>query len=73
MLVRFLLIFFIVSILAGVQILYSYEKVTEKQQNIMIILDISRSMLAEDISPSRIAVAKNTLKEFLQSRNNDNI
>lgn len=73
MLVRFLLIFFIVSILAGVQILYSHEKVTEKQQNIMIILDISRSMLAEDISPSRIAVAKNTLKEFLQSRNNDNI
>ena len=34
-------------------------------------MDISRSMLSEDLTPSRMTVAKSTLQSFLLSRNQD--
>jgi len=40
-------------------------------KNIVIVLDISRSMLAEDIIPNRIESAKNTIHTFLTERKND--
>ena len=37
------------------------------------MLDISSSMLADDFSPNRLEVVKNTAKEFISSRNGDRI
>ncbi len=42
-------------------------------QDIMIVFDISLSMLAEDISPNRIETAKSVIKNFILSRKNDRI
>ncbi len=39
----------------------------------MIVFDISLSMLAEDIQPSRIEVAKTIIKNFIRSRTDDRI
>lgn len=39
----------------------------------MIVFDISLSMLAEDIYPSRIEVARNVIRNFVLSRSNDRI
>ncbi len=41
--------------------------------NIMMALDISESMQAEDLTPTRLDAAKNVGKEFILSRVNDNI
>ena len=38
-----------------------------------IVFDVSRSMLAEDVLPSRIAVAKNALGDFLLGAKNRKI
>jgi Ca-activated chloride channel family protein len=42
-------------------------------QDIMIVFDISLSMLAEDISPNRMETAKSVIKNFVLSRKNDRI
>lgn len=48
------------------------QTVREKEKhNILIILDISRSMLAEDITPSRIEAAKSTIQTFIAERTDD--
>ncbi len=41
--------------------------------NIMMALDISGSMEAEDLQPTRLEAAKNVGKEFVMARPNDNI
>tara|TARA_Y100000748_G_scaffold269621_1_gene241854 strand:+ start:237 stop:1205 length:969 start_codon:yes stop_codon:yes gene_type:complete len=41
--------------------------------DILLVLDISSSMLADDFSPNRLEVVKNTVKEFISSRNGDRI
>ena len=41
--------------------------------DIMMALDVSTSMLAEDLKPNRIEAAKNVASEFIADRPNDNI
>lgn len=41
--------------------------------DIEIVLDLSKSMLAEDISPNRISVGKKILEEFISNRSQDRI
>lgn len=41
--------------------------------DIMLAMDISTSMLAEDVSPNRMEAAKDVAQEFINSRPNDNI
>jgi Ca-activated chloride channel family protein len=41
--------------------------------NLMLALDISASMLANDIKPSRIEVARKAAADFIQNRRNDKI
>ena len=41
--------------------------------DILLVLDISSSMLADDFSPNRLEVVKKTVKEFISSRNGDRI
>tara|TARA_B100000579_G_C22750838_1_gene813935 strand:+ start:238 stop:1206 length:969 start_codon:yes stop_codon:yes gene_type:complete len=52
------------------------DKLSEKKINvidILLVLDISSSMLADDFSPNRLEAVKNTAKEFISSRNGDRI
>lgn len=69
--------FFLVMILFGVlawpysEGLKKIQKVPEKK--IVIILDISRSMLEEDIEPDRLTEAKNTIHTFLTYQKNADI
>jgi len=49
------------------------ETSTRIGRNLMLALDVSASMRADDIAPSRIAVARNTAADFLARRHNDRI
>jgi len=49
------------------------EITTRNGRNLMLALDVSASMRANDIAPSRIAVARDTAADFLARRQNDRI
>ena len=49
------------------------ESIKTEGIDIIIAMDISRSMLAEDFSPNRIEVAKQQAVEFIDERKNDRI
>ena len=52
------------------------DKLVEKNIDvidILLVLDISSSMLADDFSPNRLEVVKNTAKDFISSRQGDRI
>lgn len=65
--------FFIIIAIANPQIGTSIEKSERKGTDLMICLDISNSMLAEDIKPSRISRAKQSLKNLINQLSNDRI
>ncbi len=63
----------IVLILARPQ---TYNALNNKEVegiDIMLAMDVSTSMLAEDVSPNRIEAAKDVASEFISGRPNDNI
>ena len=68
---RYSIITSLVGIVIWVGKYHTWEYLEREKHNILIVLDISRSMLAEDISPSRIESAKETIKTFLRDRDND--
>lgn len=49
------------------------EKVFREGIDITVVLDISGSMLAEDLRPNRLDAAKNVAEEFILGRMNDRI
>jgi Ca-activated chloride channel family protein len=49
------------------------EKITTEGIDIILTLDISSSMLAQDFSPSRVEAAKEVLAEFVRQNQNDRI
>jgi Ca-activated chloride channel family protein len=49
------------------------EEVTTEGIDIMLVLDISSSMLAEDIQPNRVEAAKSVAADFVKGRLNDRI
>ena len=52
------------------------DKLVEENMDIidiLLVLDISSSMLADDFSPNRLAVVKKTAKDFIVSREGDRI
>lgn len=51
----------------------SGQNVTTEGIDIMMALDISSSMLAEDLKPNRIEAAKQVAEDFIKSRPNDRI
>ncbi len=59
--------------LARPQSFSSGQNVTTEGIDIMMALDISSSMLAEDLKPNRIEAAKKVAEEFIDSRPNDRI
>lgn len=59
--------------LARPQTALSHSSSTTEGIHIMLTLDLSTSMLAEDLKPNRIEAAKAVASEFVQKRPNDNI
>ena len=51
----------------------SWQNVTTEGIDIVIALDISGSMLAEDLRPNRLEASKNVATEFIEGRINDRI
>lgn len=71
--IRTIIVIFIWLLLSWAHIQYTTTIKEKKTHDIMIILDISLSMLAEDMSPNRIEVAKNVIKNFISTRNDDQV
>lgn len=51
----------------------AWDERTVEGIDIMLAMDVSTSMLAEDLSPNRIEAAKQVAAEFITDRPNDNI
>ncbi len=63
----------LVIILARPQTQNSWKNETVEGIDIMLAMDVSTSMLAEDLKPNRIEAAKQVASEFIIGRPNDNI
>ena len=63
----------LVIILARPQTNNSWENQTREGIDIMLAMDISTSMLAEDLKPNRMEAAKKVAAEFIIGRPDDNI
>ncbi len=64
---------FVVVGAAGPRIGSKLKEVEQKGREIIIALDVSNSMLAEDIKPSRIERAKQLISRMVDEMNNDKI
>ncbi len=73
MLLRTLTMVMIICVLARPQTHTSWGNKTVEGIDIMLAMDVSTSMLAEDLKPNRIEAAKNVAGEFIAGRPNDNI
>ena len=70
---EFLILFLIIISLARPR---KVDRLSESKidvVDILLVLDISSSMLADDFTPNRLEVVKNTAKEFIHSRNGDRL
>jgi len=72
-LLRCLAFVMIVLVLCRPQTSNSWSDKTIEGIDIMLCVDISTSMLAEDLRPNRIEAAKKVAAEFISGRPNDNI
>lgn len=73
-LLRWLSILLIVLALAGPRVSQGKHRMTTEGIDIILVLDISGSMQAEDFKPrNRLEAAKNVAIEFLSGRTNDRI
>ena len=73
MLLRMLAFAMIVVVLARPQTRNSWKNKTIEGIDIMLAMDVSTSMLAEDLKPNRMEAAKQVAAEFISGRPNDNI
>lgn len=72
-LLRVLAFVLLVIVLARPQTRNSWSERTTEGIDIMLAMDVSTSMLAEDLKPNRMEAAKNVAAEFISGRPNDNI
>ena len=63
----------IVIVLARPQTTNSWKNTHTEGIDIMLAMDVSTSMLAQDLQPNRIEAAKQVASEFISGRPNDNI
>ena len=63
----------LVLVLARPQTQNSWKNKTMEGIDIMLAMDVSTSMLAEDLKPNRMEAAKQVAAEFIAGRPNDNI
>ncbi len=62
-----------VCALARPQTANSWSNTSIEGIDIMLCMDVSTSMLAEDLKPNRVRAARNVAIEFINGRENDNI
>ncbi|MBP7965238.1 MAG: VWA domain-containing protein [Paludibacteraceae bacterium] len=72
-LLRVLVVILLVVVIARPQLSNHFQTQTTEGIDIMLSLDISGSMLAEDLRPNRLEASKNVATEFISGRPNDNI
>jgi Ca-activated chloride channel family protein len=72
-LLRMITFVLIVLVLARPQTHNSWGKRTAEGIDIMLAMDVSTSMLAQDLKPNRIEAAKTVAAEFISGRPDDNI
>ncbi len=70
---RFLIIMLLILALARPQKILKTEIPPTEGIDIMLVIDTSLSMLANDLHPNRLEVAKLTAKSFIDKRKNDRI
>ncbi len=63
----------LIIVLARPQSTDSWQNVSTEGIDIMMAIDISGSMLAEDLKPNRLEAAKQVATSFINGRQNDNI
>ncbi len=73
LLLRLAVFVLLVIILARPQTQNSWKNETMEGIDIMLAMDVSTSMLAEDLKPNRMEAAKQVASEFIVGRPNDNI
>ncbi len=73
LLLRMLAFVMIVIVLARPQTQNSWKHRTVEGIDIMLAMDVSTSMLAEDLKPNRLDAAKQVAAEFISGRPDDNI
>lgn len=64
---------FLILGIANPQIGSRQEKVKRQGIDVVIALDVSKSMLAEDVQPNRLARAKNFISNFVDQLKNDRL
>jgi len=76
-LLKFILIcaavFFLVAGLANLRARSSAENISRQGVDVMIVLDVSKSMLAQDVKPSRLDKAKQLLYRLIDRLQNDRV
>ncbi|MFV0390368.1 MAG: vWA domain-containing protein [Paludibacteraceae bacterium] len=70
---RLLAISMLILAIARPQSSLNWRKENKEGIDIMMALDISGTMMAEDLRPNRLEAAKNVAVDFIQSRPNDNL
>ena len=70
---RILTLVMIVLVLARPQTTDNWQNTEIEGIDIMLAVDVSTSMLAEDLKPNRLEAAKQVASEFINGRPNDNI
>ncbi len=72
-LLRMLVLACLIVGLARPQLGREREKITQQGVDIILALDVSASMLAEDVAPNRIEAAKRTIQRFVQRLTSDRV
>ena len=72
-LLRMVLIALLIVVLARPQSTNSWQNSSTEGIDIMLAMDISSSMLAQDLKPNRLEAAKDVAAFFINGRQNDNI
>lgn len=70
---RVVAIIMLIVVLARPQTSRSWQSSSTQGIDVMMTMDISGTMLAEDLKPNRLKAAKNVAIEFVKGRPNDNI
>jgi Ca-activated chloride channel homolog len=70
--VAFIIVFFVIT-LARPQSVHERDNISKKGIDIILAMDVSGSMLAEDLKPDRISAAKEALKKFITYLENDRL
>ncbi len=73
MVLRCIAFVLIVCAMARPQTHHSWDNKTVEGIDIMLAMDVSTSMLAEDLKPNRMEAAKDVANEFISGRPTDNI